>query len=40
MDLNGKLSATATIRLTTADGLDNTTTLPLTKEGGTWHPCP
>ena len=39
-DINGKLSATATVRFTTADGLDNTTTLPLTEEGGTWRPCP
>jgi hypothetical protein len=39
-DVNGKVSATASIRFTTADGLDNATTLPLTKEGGTWHPCP
>lgn len=39
-DVNGHLSASAGIRFTTAGGLDSTTTLPLTKESGTWHPCP
>jgi hypothetical protein len=37
---NGRVSATATLRIGTADGLSNSTTLPLTKEGDTWHPCP
>jgi hypothetical protein len=40
VNYNGKLSATATIRIGTADGLSNSTTLPLRKEGGAWHPCP
>lgn len=39
-NVNGKVSATAVLRFSTADGLSNTTTLPLTKEGDTWHPCP
>ena len=39
-NVNGQVSATATIRFDTADGLHNSTTLPLTKEGDTWHPCP
>ena len=37
---NGKVSAVATLRLDTADGLSNTTSLPLIKEGETWRPCP
>lgn len=40
VNYNGQVSATATIRFATADGLSDSTTLPLTKEGGTWHPCP
>jgi hypothetical protein len=39
-NMNGRVSAVATLRLDTADGLSNTTTLPLIKEGDTWHPCP
>ena len=39
-NFNGTVSATAVLRFSTADGLSNTTTLPLTKEGDTWHPCP
>jgi hypothetical protein len=37
---NGTTSATATLRFDTADGLSNSTTLPLTKEGEAWRPCP
>jgi hypothetical protein len=37
---NGTVSAVATLRLDTADGLSNTTSLPLIEEGDTWHPCP
>jgi hypothetical protein len=40
VNYNGTVSATATLRLDTADGLSNSMTLPLRKEGDTWHPCP
>jgi hypothetical protein len=40
MNYNGTVSATATIKFDTADGLYNSTTLPMTKQGGTWHACP
>lgn len=39
-NFNGKVSATAILRFDTADGLSNSITLPLTKEGDSWHPCP
>jgi hypothetical protein len=40
MNYNGQVSATATIRFDTADGLYNSTTVPLTKENAAWRPCP
>jgi hypothetical protein len=37
---NGQTSAQAAITFTTADGLTDTTSLPLVQDGDEWRPCP
>jgi len=38
--VNGQKSARVDITFTTADGLTNPTTLPMTTEDDVWRPCP
>jgi hypothetical protein len=39
-NVNGRKSGQVDLTLTTADGLRNRTTLPMTTDGTSWRPCP